>query len=99
MVAGWNVKANAVGVAAKLPPPPAYRAMAMARTAVYEALNAITKRYVPGRLKLDAAVDASVDAAVAAANRTLFLKLVPSQEAVIESDYEDAASKAPQPIR
>lgn len=40
----------------------------MVQTAVCEAVNAITKRYPPDRVTLNAAPDASVDAAVAAAN-------------------------------
>ena len=95
VVTDWNVKANAVVTAAKLPPPPAYRMMAMTQTAVYEAINAITKRYAPGHVTLDAAADASVDAAVAAANRVMLLKLVPSQQAAIESECQGALSAIP----
>jgi PAP2 superfamily len=95
VVTEWNVKANAIAAAAKLPAPPAYRVMAMVQTAVYEALNAITKRYPPGPLKLDAAASASVDAAVAAANRTMLLKLVPAQQTAIESAYQGALSAIP----
>ena len=95
VVADWNMKADAIGIAAKLSPLSACRTMAMVQTAVYEAVNAITKRYLPGPVTLDAAADASVDAAVAAANRTMLLKLVPSQRAAIESDYQGALSAIP----
>jgi hypothetical protein len=95
VITDWNVKANAICVAAKLPPPLAFRMMAMVQTAVYEALNAITKRYPPGHVKLDATAGASVDAAVAAANHAMLLKLLPSQQAAIEGDYQSALSAIP----
>jgi hypothetical protein len=95
VVTDWNVKANAIAAAAKLPPPPAYRTMAMVQTAVYESVNAITRRYAPGQLRLESASGASVDAAVAAANRAMLSKLVPSQQAAIDNDYQSALSAIP----
>ena len=92
VVTAWNITAGDIAVAAKLPPPPAYRVMALAQSAVYEAVNAITKRYPPDRMTLDAAPGASVEAAVAAANRATLLKLVPSQQAAIDSAYQTALS-------
>jgi hypothetical protein len=92
VVTDWNITAGDIAVAAKLPPPPANRVMAMVQSAVYEAVNAITKRYPPERVPLDAAPGASVEAAVAAANRATLLKLVPSQQAAIDSAYQTALS-------
>src|SRR6266567_3606768 len=92
VVTDWNITAGDIAVAAKLPPPPAYRVMAMVQSAVYEAVNAITKRYPPDRVTLDAAPGASVEAAVAAANHATLLKLVPSQQAAIDSAYQTALS-------
>ena len=57
---------------------------------MYEAANAITKRYPASGLKLEAAPGASVDAAVAAANRATLAKLVPSQQAAIDTAYQAA---------
>ena len=56
-------------------------------------MNAITKRYPAGAVKLEAAPGASVDAAIAAANRTALAKLLPSQQAAIDSAYQAALSK------
>ena len=95
VVTDWNITASDIAVAAKLPPPPTYRVMAMAQSAVYEAVNAITKRYPADRVKLDAAPGASVEAAVAAANRATLSKLVPSQQAAIDSAYQTALSAIP----
>ena len=77
VVTDWNITATDIAVAANLPPPPTNRVMTMVQSAVYEAVNAITKRYPPDRVKLDAAPGASVDAAVAAANRAMLSKLAP----------------------
>ena len=95
VVTDWNVTAGDIVVEAKLPPPPTYRVMAIVQTAVYEAVNAITKRYPPDRVKLDAAPGASVDAAVAEANRATLSQLVPSQQAAIDSAYQAALSAIP----
>ena len=93
VVTDWNVKANELVVEAKLGTPPAMRIMAIVHTAVYEAANAITKRYPAGALKLDAAPGASLDAAVAAANRVTLLKLLPSVQPAIDSAYQAALAK------
>ena len=92
-VCDWNTKAGDIVVSARMGPPPANRALAIANTAVYEAVNAITKRYPAGSLKLEAAPGASVDAAVAAANRTALSKLLPSQQSAIDIAYQAALSK------
>ena len=92
-VCDWNTKAGEIVVSARMGPPPANRAMAIASTAVYEAVNAITKRYPAGTLKLQAAPGASVDAAIAAAHRTAFVKLLPSQQSAIDGAYQAALSK------
>jgi hypothetical protein len=92
-VTDWNVKAGETVVDAKLGTPPANRVMAIVHTSVYEATNAITKRYPTSGLKLEAAPGASVDAAVAAANRATLVKLVPSQQAAIETAYQAALAK------
>lgn len=92
-VCDWNTKVGEIIVSAKMGPPPANRTMAIANTAVYEAVNAITKRYPAGPLKLEAAPGTSVDAAIAAANRTALSKLLPSQLAAIDLAYQAALSQ------
>ncbi|MGZ8258947.1 MAG: vanadium-dependent haloperoxidase [Caldimonas sp.] len=92
-VCDWNVKAGELVVTGRMGPPPANRALAIANTAVYEAVNAITKRYPGSVLKLDAAAGASVDAAIAAANRTALSKLLPAQQSAIEVTYQAALAK------
>jgi hypothetical protein len=92
VVTDWNTTAADIAVAAKMLTPPTVRAMAIVQTAVYEAVNASTKRYPTGTVKVDATHGASVEAAVAAANRATLSKLVPSQQSSIDSAYQAALS-------
>ena len=95
MVTDWNVKTCDIVTDSGLLTPPANRAMAIVQTAVYEAVNAITRRYPTSLSPLQAAPGASVDAAVAAANRATLAKLVPAQLAAIESAYRAALTAIP----
>jgi len=69
--------------------------MAIVQVSVFEAVTAITGRYPAFRAKVTAAPGASVDAAVAAATRTALLKLMPTQQATIEADYQAALKPIP----
>jgi hypothetical protein len=91
-VTDWNQKACDIVVAAKLTPAAATRTLAIVQTAAYQAVNAITKRYPHGDVKVEASARASVDAAVAAANRVTLAKLLPSQQAAIDSVYQAAVA-------
>jgi hypothetical protein len=93
VITDWNAKACDIVTDAGLGTPPANRVLAIVHTAVYEAANAITKRFPASELKLEAAPGASVEAAVAAANRATLAKLVPSQQAAIETAYHEALAK------
>lgn len=93
VITDWNIKAGDIVVDAKLGPPPANRALAIVHTAAYEAANAITKRYPASGLRLEAAPGASVDAAIAAAIYATLTKLLPSQQAAIDSAYQSALAK------
>ena len=81
--------ARAADIASKNPATPiAVRTMAIVQVSVFEAVNAITGRYPPQRVKINAAPGASVEAAVAAATRTALLQLMPAQQAAIDADYQ-----------
>jgi hypothetical protein len=96
VITDWNARANAICAAAKLPPPSAYRAMAIVQTATYEAVKATTPRHRPDRATPESDAARSVDAAVAAANRAILSKLIPSQKAAIDKDYESALAGIPE---
>jgi hypothetical protein len=95
VVTDWNIRSGEIVSDAKLLTPPASRTLAIVHTAMYEAANAITKRYPASGLRLDAAQGASVDAAVAAAARATLVSLLPSQSAAIDSAYQASLIKMP----
>ena len=95
VVTDWSNTAGEIAVAGKLPPGGAYRAVAVVQTAVYDAVNAITKRYPPARGPLQAAPGASIEAAVAAANRATLAALAPGQQAPIDKAYQAALATLP----
>ncbi|MDM0110003.1 vanadium-dependent haloperoxidase [Variovorax sp. J22R24] len=90
VVTDWNIKAGTIVVEAKVGPPAANRTLAIVQTAVYEAANAIAGRYPTSDQQLETASGASIEAAIAAANRATLTKLVPSQQASIDSAYHAA---------
>ena len=92
-VTDWNVKACDLVAEAKLGTPPAMRVLAIVHTAVYEASNAITRRYPSDSPKFDAAPDASVEAAIAAASHATLMKLLPSMQSSIDNAYQAALAK------
>jgi hypothetical protein len=96
VVTEWNTRAQDIAVASKIPPLLATRLMAIVQSAVYEAVNAVTRRYPSARVNLDPAADASVDAAVAAANRATLTRLVPSQKTAIDRAYDTALASVPE---
>ena len=91
-----DANAKAAEIASKHPgTPPAVRIMAIVQVSVFEAVNAISGRYPAFRAKMTPAPGASIDAAVAAATRGALLKLMPTQQAAIEADYEAALRSIP----
>ena len=91
-----DLNARAAEITSKNPATPvAVRTMAIVQVSVFEAANAITRRYPASRLNVTAAPGASVDAAVAAATRTALLKLMPVQQAAIDADYQTALRVVP----
>jgi PAP2 superfamily len=91
-----DANAKAAEIASRLPAtPPAVRVMAFVQVSVFDAVNAVTGRYPQTRAKITAPPGASVDAAVAAATRTVLLKLIPTQQAAIEADYQAALKSLP----
>lgn len=92
-VTDWNKWAGDIVVDAEIGPLPAERALAIVQTAVYESVNAITRRYSTSNIELlTPKPDASIEAAIAEANRVTLIQLVPNQQASIEKTYQAAIS-------
>ena len=94
-VTEWNTFACEITAPPSFDTPTANRAMAVMHTAIYNAVNAITKKYPSSGSKLDAPAGASVDAAVAAAAHASLKSLVPLRQDEIESKYQAILAKIP----
>jgi len=89
----WNTRAEAIAAEKRLLPPPNARGMAMLHVAMFEAVNAIDRRYAPYKLKLTADRNASKDAAAAAAAHDVLVALHPDQAAIIDSALAASLAK------
>ena len=63
VIADWNAKAEAVAIEKRMLPPPNARGMAMLHVAMFEAVNAIDRKYAPYKLTLAADSNLSKEAA------------------------------------
>ena len=95
VITQWNIKARNIVVTAKLNTPVANRALAIVHTAVYEAVNAITKLYPATEFKTTVADKVSIEAAVAAVNYETLSALVPIQQKAIDKAYYAVLKKIP----
>jgi hypothetical protein len=95
VVTEWNQKASEITVSHQSGPW-GQAPMVLIQAAVFESVNAVTRRYPQaGYLKLDAPAGASIDAAVAAANRAVLTRMATTQSAAIEAAYQAALSAVP----
>src|SRR5882757_285707 len=67
VISDWNAKAQAIQVEKQVPPSIAAREMAILHVAIFEAVNAIDRRYAAFKLNLPAESNFSKEAAAAAA--------------------------------
>jgi hypothetical protein len=83
IVLEWNeIAVEAVGAT---PPFPSTRAMATVQVAVFEAVNAITRRYEPYLGTIIGASDASTEAAAVVAAHDAILWLFPGQQVFLDA--------------
>ena len=95
-VTEWNVRAcDLLAATNNFDTPTANRALAIMHTAIYEAVNAITKKYPASGLKINANGGGSVDAAVAGASRAVLVKIVPSKALDIEITFKKVMDAIP----
>jgi hypothetical protein len=85
VIMDWNAKADALAVEKQLPNAPNARGQAMLHIAMFEAVNAIDRRYAPYKLNLAADRTASRDAAAAAAAYDVLLALHPDKKADLDA--------------
>jgi hypothetical protein len=92
VVTAWNA------IAASLPSPNPFvqaRTLAMAQLAVFDAVNAITKRYEPYHFTTDAPEGASAEAAAVAAAHHVLTALVPGSAAMLAAEREASLAEIP----
>ena len=94
-VLDWNEVAVAEVAASGQLPPDGARTMAMVHVALFDAVNAIDRRYEPVALKERGPADASTDAAVASASYTVLAALFPAREPALAKLYAAALARMP----
>jgi hypothetical protein len=77
VISDWNEKAVALVTTRQLLPPQAERVVAMVHVAMFDAVNAIDRRYQPGVAQVPAPATASREAAAATAAGTVLVGLYP----------------------
>jgi hypothetical protein len=80
VIMDWNAKADAIGIEKQMVNVPNARGLAMLHLAMFEAVNAIERRYVPYGLNLTADRTTSKEAAAASAAHEVLLTLYPDQK-------------------
>jgi hypothetical protein len=86
-VLDWNEHGIAALLAARQSGPPSARSMAILHVAMFNAVNAVERRYATYGVELRAPAGASANVAAAAAARTVLVKLFPEQRETLEKAY------------
>jgi hypothetical protein len=85
VVTDWNAKADAIAAEKKTGNVPHARGLAMLHVAMFEAVNAIERRYAPYKLDLTADRSASKEAAAASAAYSVLLMLHPDRKSDLDA--------------
>src|SRR5262245_65241063 len=92
VIMDWNTKADAIGIEKQLVNSANSRGQAMLHVAVFEAVNAIDKRYTPYKLNLTADRGTSQEAAAASAAHDVLVALYPDQKADLNATLATSLS-------
>jgi PAP2 superfamily len=87
VIMDWNAKADAIAAQKQLPAPPHSRGLAMMDVAMFEAVNAVERRYAPYKLNLPADRNSSKEAAAASAGYHVLVALYPDQKADLDAAF------------
>jgi len=85
VIMDWNARADAIAIEKRLLPPIHGRVLAIMHVAMFEAVNAIERRYLPYRLKLVADRKTSGEVAAAVAGRDVLVDLYPDQKSGLDA--------------
>ena len=96
VIMDWNTKADAIAAEKRTATPTHGRGLAMLHVAMFEAVNAIERRYAPYKLNLTADRNTSKEAAAAAAGHEVLLSLYPDQKADLDATMAKALAGIPE---
>jgi hypothetical protein len=96
IVIDWNARADAIAAERKISSPAHGRTLALMHIAMFEALNAIDRRYQPYRLKLVTDRNTSREAAAAAAGHEVLMAQYPEQKAGLNALLAQQLSAVPE---
>jgi hypothetical protein len=85
VIMDWNAKADAIAMQKQIPPVPHARALSMMHVSMFEAVNAVERKYTPYRLALAADRATSKDAAAATAAHDILLSIYPDQKGDLDA--------------
>jgi hypothetical protein len=85
VITDWNAKADAIAAEKQVPPIPHSRALSMLHVAMFEAVNAIERRYATYKLNLSADRATSKEAAAASAAYDILLGVYPDHKAALDA--------------
>jgi hypothetical protein len=95
VVVHWNVVALRTTAGAPFDPPRETRDVAMAQSAVFDAVNSITGGFTPYLDTRPAPPDASTSAAAIAAAHDVLAALYPAQQAALDDEYRASLADVP----
>ncbi|HEY6125616.1 MAG TPA: vanadium-dependent haloperoxidase [Steroidobacteraceae bacterium] len=84
-VMDWNARAEVIAADKRLAPPVQARALALMHVSMFEAINAIERRYQPYRLDLVADRNTSREAAAASAAHAVLVELFADQKPALDA--------------
>lgn len=95
VVIDWDTRADSIATEKKLASPTHGRGLVMMHVAMFEALNAIDRRYQPYRLNLVADRNTSREAAAAMAGHDVLVALYPDQKPSLDALLEQQLAAVP----
>jgi len=95
VITDWNDKVMVAGMQARQAPFVHTRSVAIVHVAMFEAVNAIDRRYMPYRVQVSPAAGTLREVAVAAAARFALVRLYPDQAKDFESLYLTTLAAVP----
>ena len=87
VIMDWNAKADAIAANRQITPVPHGRGLAMLHVAMFEAVNAVERRYAPYKLNLTADRNTSKEAAAASAGYHVLVAVYPDEKADLDATF------------